>query len=318
MAAASGASSQLLWVAETVWGTPPTTPAMFKLPFVTETLQGNRGSVESQEIRGDRQASVPTQGIPAPGGDINVEWSPNALGFFVHRALGGTVASTGSVDPYTHVIQQSADSELPSMSIEKGFTDIDQYIVYTGARISRLTFNVTPGAIVTGAIGILAREEKAAAATSIQNTTTDIAHIPLDSFTGAITEGGAAIAVVTAIDVTIDNNLAGQNVIMTKLLGALIAGRLRISGTMSAFLEDAALFNKVVNFTSSAIVLTMQNSDSKQIILDLKGVKFAGRTPQIAGEGPVIVPLEFNVFRDATAAKQIEATVVNSQADLTP
>ena len=307
---AVGAKSQLAWVGETTWGVYTGSPQLRLLPFVSETIKSDIGNVENPELRSDRRSSTPIQGNLKPGGDINVAWTANAHGWMVYRALGGSVVTTGT-DPYTHTIQESNSPELKSMTLEKGFLDINQYFKYIGARINRLSFTIAPEANIGGAISIMAKNEQLAA-TSLDNTPTDQAHIPLDSFSGTVTQAAATIATLTEMTLNIDNALAGINVVASQFYGALLAARLKVSGTFSMFFADAIQFNRYRNFTETDFIIKMQDAAANFIQFQMDNVRYMGSTPQVGGEGPVFFSGEFAAYIDTASAKQIEAVVKNN------
>lgn len=311
---AVGSSSYVAYVKETTWKTTPGTPAMRALPIVSESLDSNITSIESAEVRPDRQFAQPIQGNLSPQGDVNVEWNADALGYFLYYTFGTAPVVTGT-GPYTHVIQQTPSVILPSLTIEKGFVDITTYLQYAGARVNRITFAVAPDALVTGAIGFMMANE-VVATTPLDATLTDIDHIPFNSFDGSISEGGGVIGVATKLDLTIENQLNPLKVIGSQFLGALLAQRFKVTGTLEVFFENETLYQKFRNFTESAIVAVLQDQAGSSLTLDLKSVRYTGKTPMIPGEGPVLLSMPFAVHHDTTSGKQVVATVLNNIASL--
>lgn len=313
---AMGSGSQLAWIKETVWGTTPGTPQLRRIPLVSETLQAQINKLQSAEIRPDRQFAHPAQGNVHPQGDVNVEWNAEALGFFFYYLLGATPTITGTTPgPYTHVILQTPNVTLPSVTLEKGFKDINQYYRYTGSRVGRVGFEIRPDAFVTGPIGFQMKDESNAG-TALDATLTDIDHIPFTSFEALLTENAVTLATATMFNLTIDNQLIGINVIGNRFLGALLAQRLMITGQLEAFFANNTMYAKFRNFTASAITMFLEDADSNSILLDIPQIHFEGTTPQIAGEGPVFLPMPFSASHDAVSGQQITVTVVNTQATL--
>lgn len=71
--------SSIGYIAETVWGTTPTTPTLAALRFTKDALAHNKTTVVSEEIRADRQLSDLVQvGVNAAGG-FNFELSYTSL-----------------------------------------------------------------------------------------------------------------------------------------------------------------------------------------------------------------------------------------------
>lgn len=94
MANASGAYAQLNYVTESVWGTTPGTPSMLKVRFTSESIAGSMESIQSQEIRGDRQVPSVSRGAIDVRGAFNYEFSYGAFDDFLAAALFGAWDTT--------------------------------------------------------------------------------------------------------------------------------------------------------------------------------------------------------------------------------
>jgi len=307
---AIGAKSQLTWQAEATWGTAASSINQRLLPFVSETIKADIGIVENPEIRSDRRSATPGQGNLKPGGDINVVWTANSHGWMVYRALGGTVSTTGT-GPFVHTIQEFSSSDLKSMTLEKGFLGIGQYFVYLGARINRISFSVSPESNVTGAIGIMAKNETASG-TSLDATPFDQTHLPLNSFNGSVIQNAITLATMTEMTLNIDNTLAGINVIGSQFYGALLAARLKVTGTFSMFFENLTQYNIFRNFTETDFSLLMADQATNYIQFVMENIRFGGSTPQISGEGPIFFSGDYSAYIDSVSGKQIVAGVKNA------
>lgn len=92
-------------IREASFGVIPTTPAMKNLRVTSSTLQPNIDTVESNELRTDRQIPDQTTVAIKAAGEINFELSFNALDDFFEEALQGAwankpvIANTGAGTP---------------------------------------------------------------------------------------------------------------------------------------------------------------------------------------------------------------------------
>lgn len=97
---ADGSKSVIRYVAETVAGTTPNTPAMITARFTDESLTTNYNSANSDEITESRgvKDSIPVSAERS--GDVNVEWSAETYNDWLESALQNTwsdlVDETGS------------------------------------------------------------------------------------------------------------------------------------------------------------------------------------------------------------------------------
>lgn len=314
---AIGAKTRLAAVPETVWGTTPATPSMILVPYVSESLESNIGIVENNAIRPDRKYFSPGQGNLKPAGDVSVVWSANALGWLILRGVGASATTTGSAGSgFTHTIQETTNVDLPSVTIEKGFLDIGQYIVYKGARINTLTFEMRPESTINGSIGFMAKDE-VSASTQLGNPT-DIAWIPLNSYNGTCLQEAATMANVTEMTLNFNNNLSGTHVLFSRTYGSLLASRFRITGSFGVFFLDLAHFNRYRSFTETNFDITMQDANGHFVQFKIFAARYNGSTPKVNDEGPIFFQGEFSAYVATSGpgnGKQLETIIKNTRTN---
>ena len=80
----------LRYVAESVWGTTPSTPTMQNLNLTSESFKSNINTVTSETLRSDRNVSDITTVGGGASGDMGFELRYGDLDDFIEAALGGT------------------------------------------------------------------------------------------------------------------------------------------------------------------------------------------------------------------------------------
>lgn len=90
MTIATGARHSMAYVAETVYGTIPATPAFKAIRHNGTTLALSKTTYTSAELRADRQITDLRHGTKKVGGDITSEFSGEAFDDFLEAAMGGT------------------------------------------------------------------------------------------------------------------------------------------------------------------------------------------------------------------------------------
>lgn len=301
MAIANGAQHSIGFVAENTYGTTPTAPAFKPFPHTGTTLAMTKDGLESEKLRGDRQVEDFRHGNQSISGDVSSELEYGDLDDILQAVLCGTW--TGDV--------LKAGVTRRSFTIERRFRDlaVPEFHRYTGAEFNAFSLAVSPNAIVTATFGVVGKG-LALATTAIASSTYPAASDvqPFDSFTGSITEGGSAIAVVTSIEMSLENGLEPLFAVGSVTTNRPSIGKSRLTGTMTTYFESKTLYQKFIDETSSSIVLTLVDLDGNSYEFDLPNVKYNSGQPDVSGEGAVTVSMDFIALYDASDASQIVIT----------
>ena len=225
-----------------------------------------------------------------------------------------TVAATA----YTHTFKSGGT--LPSFVVEKGFTDIAQYFLYTGCKVGKMSLNLDPEAVQKISFDFTGKDE-AVATSSYDAVVNDLLK---NSFTGSmiasIKESGSTNDLsgkVTKLDVTLDNSLdtsiyciggGGKR-------SAIPEGLSKVSGTASMIFENVTLYNKAIAGTKTDLVVVIKNGTgtglpgNEQLTVTIPELVFKQETPVISGDKGLMVTLAFEAFyengADATSLKMV-------------
>lgn len=127
-----------------------------------------------------------------------------------------------------------------------------------------------------------------------------------DSFTGVITEGGTTLAVVTGVDLKLDQSANASNVLFDATTQQISLGTVNVSGTLTVRFVDNALKAKFLAGTTSAIILTL-GATSKMYALKMSGVKYTSASTD-SGENELTQSMAFTAIYDATDASSLVIT----------
>lgn len=300
MTIASGSRHEMNYIVESTFGTTPATPAFTPIRHTGSTLGLNKDSFQSAELRSDRQIADFRHGNKQVSGDINFELSYGSLDDLLQAVLCGTWATD---TPGLGTDQLKAGTTRRSFTIERDFSDLTtRYYRYTGCSFNTLSLSVAPNAIVTGTLGIVGQGQDTPASVIITGATygAETTVSPFDSFSGSINEGGSAIAVVTAIDFTLDNGLEPLYVVGSDETLEPSIGRSNVTGTVTAYFEDATLVNKFINETESSLDFTLVDLAGNTYFFDFPRIKYSSGQPDVSDEGPVTITFDFQALLDAT------------------
>lgn len=300
MPIATGAQSRIAYVKEVTFGTTPGTPTMKALRYVSSTLNPDKDTFTTDELRSDRQIASMNHGDQRPRGDIVGEWSYGTFDDLLEAGLFG--AWTANVLK-VGVLQTS-------YTIERGFLDIGKYLRFLGSMVNTIGIEIRPSRPVTITFGIIARETAAVASAQLGTPTAAPTADPFNSFTGTLNEGGTPIATVTALSLSLDNRLEPAFVLMgAGKARQVIAGRSNLTGRISAWFEDEVVLNKFMNETESSISVTLDGPAGDVTIL-VPRIKYTGGGVPTNGEGGLTVDLPFQALRDNTLATNLQITRV--------
>lgn len=380
---ADGSRHSMRLVAEATYGTTPATPPFTPIRHTGTTLGLSKESLQSEEIRNDRQIADFRHGARQVGGDISVELSCFSFDIILEALLGGTwtpVATTGAqslsasvggfaraagsfitdgitngmvitssgfasagnngrfrvttasaltlvvvpLDGQTMAIDVAAAARTlssinaalkagttrRSFTVERFFGDIASvdkpYHRFTGVEFNTMQFAINANAMVTGTFGVVGKDLTtdtaiAAGATYANPTTTS----PLDSFTGTLEENATVIAVITEIQLNLDNGLDPRFVVGSKTTIRPSIGRSNVSGNITAYFENSLLLDKFINETESKIKFTLPDGLGNKINVTLPRLKYNGGQPDVQGDGPITMSLPFQALLDSVTSTNI-------------
>jgi len=301
MPIANGAQHSLHAIAEVTYGTTPTSPTFVPIPHTGTTLAITKDAIESEKLRGDRQVEDLRHGNKSVSGDISAEFEYGAFDSLIEAAFGGT---------WTANVLKSGTTRR-SFTIERKFADLGtpEWHRYTGCEINSMAISAAPNAMVSITFGIVG--QNLSIGTTVLSGATysaDVGNPPYDTYTGTITEGGSSIATVTQIDFTLENGIEPLFAISSPLTNRPAIGKSRLTGTLTAYYDSKALYEKFLNETSSSIVLTLTDLDGSDIIFDFGNVKYNTGQPDVSGEGAVTVSMDFIALYDSGDASQVLIT----------
>ncbi|UIS24743.1 major tail structural protein [Stenotrophomonas phage vB_SmaS-AXL_1] len=305
---ANGSRHSMRYVAETVYGQTPATPAFKPIRHTGTTLGLSKESLQSEEIRDDRQIADFRHGARQVGGDINFELSFESLDDLLEAVTLGSWIADGA--PGGEGDRLKAGTQRRSFTIERFFGDIatvdKPYHRFTGVEMNTLALAISANAMITGTLGTVGSDMSTASAiivgaTYAAPTTTS----PLDSFTGTLNEAGVPIAVITEIQLNLENGLEARFVVGSKKSILPSIGRSNVSGTITAYFENSLLLDKFINETESSIVFELPDGAGNKYVFTLPRIKYNGGQPDVEGEGPITLSMPFQALLDSTTQTNI-------------
>lgn len=298
MTFATGGFHGLRYVAESTWSTTPTTPEMVKLRHKTCSLVLSKETNQSAELRDDRQISDFRHGTQKIEGDIEFELSYGEYDPILEGALFGAWT--------TNVLKVGTTAK--SFTFERAFADIGQYGIFPGCMVKTTKLSVKPNEIVSGTFSLIGKGGSYSSSPLDASPTASQTNLPFDSFTGELSEGGSSIAVVTGLELSLENNLDPAYVVFSNQAAGVIPGRSNLTGTLSAYFENLTLLNKFINETESSLEFTLGNGTTKSYTFLVPRLKYSGGSNPVKDEKGIILEMPFQALYDATTGTNLQIT----------
>jgi hypothetical protein len=296
---ASGSRLQLGYVPEVTPGTTPATPTLKLLRVKSHTLGLERGQMQSAELRGDRQIADFRLGMRSVKGDIDCEFSATTFDDMIEAAMGGTWT--------TNVLK--AGTLLRSFSIEAGHLDISQYRLFKGCMVDKLSLGIKPNSIMDMKMSILGMDEAVSSTTAASATTAAGTSSPVDGNNPLciIQEGGTALAIITGVDLTLENSSKALDAIGSNKAAGITMGRSKLTGTVTAYVPDMTLYSKYVNETNSTLSVAVSDGTHSYTFLIPK-LKYTGAKIDVSNEDALVQTLPFIGLYDPTTGTNLQIT----------
>ena len=276
MGLANGSAVQTYYVEE-VAGVIPAAPEWKVVRFVSSGLTPNINQIDTAEMNQIRQQQASRGGTYSVAGDIAVELSFSSFDDLIQAAMQGTwtanVLKIGKVER--------------SFAILERHTDIGVDYVYHGCRVGKMSIKSplnAPVGVTFSMLGTKAEKYTVpVGSTYLPATATDI----MITTNLELTEGGVAMAYGTEWSVDLDNGMEALFALGSREAFDISNGVAKVTGSMSAYLVDAVLWDKVLNETSTSHKIKFtEGADS--YTLELPKVRYTQGQKQTSGPGAII------------------------------
>lgn len=293
-----GSQHVLAYVAESTYGTTPTTPAMIEQRHTSCDLRLEKDQFVSRELSSLRQVKDVRHGTKRVTGGFGFELSDNCVDDFLEALLGGTWGS--------NILK--VGNTRRAFTFERQYTDVaSTFQRFTGCEINTLNLQVRPNDIVRGTFGVVGQAMAKATSALDASLTAAPTGAVMDSLTGTISEGGSAIATVTAIDLSVSNDIVPRYVVGSALTLRPGIGQIQVTGQLTAYFEDATLLDKFITETNTTLDVQFSDGTNTLAVALARMNYTSGETPA-PDAGPITQVLQFRAVYDASDATCIKFT----------
>lgn len=299
MAFSQGSRSRLSRIKEITFGTTPG-GSLTRLAYTSHDLDLTKELVSGNDIQPDRMPRVSRHGHRAVGGSLNFDLRADDYDDILASVLGGTWDTSPSSSPD----ELKPGTNVDTYTFEDYAADINQTLVYTGCGISSLEVSIKPNQMISCTAGIVGRTRTVGALGN--SITTESDNQPFDSYSGAleIADSGSSlssIATITGVDFSINNGLSQAMVLGTDIAPCLFTDRMVITGSITAYFEDASLINRFENETETAFKVAVNDpTGGNEYSFFFPKAKFNGASIPVSDGSARIVTIPFEAIHDST------------------
>jgi hypothetical protein len=283
------------------------------LEFVNEGVKATRPRIDRTGLRAGRRTLTGwAPGNTGAGGSVSFEMVPQSTASLLKLCIGGVVTSGSG--PYTHTI---TPGDLKTFTAQFGKPDTGGVVRpfdYVGSMIEswKISCDATgDGSMLMFEAAFQAFEERLAEVLATPSYPTITSWTSVQA---SLTIAGSAYCVDSF-------EIAGENALRVNYEAcAATAGKPNItengrrvySGTLVSDFKDLTAYNRFVNGTEAALVITVNAGASAQLTIT-SNVRFDGETPNVTGPDVLKQSLPF-VCVGTTDAAVLTAVVINGDS----
>ena len=291
---AQGSRSSLSYITESTFGVTPSGNFQ-NLPFTSHGLNLTKDLVAGTDIQADRMPRHERHGNKQSAGDIVCDLRGGDFDLFIESAM------LGAFDVLDGSLLVGTTPKF--FSIEDYSADIDQARLFTGQTVSTMGISIAPNQMVTTTFGMVGKGMTIGATEKTQDAASS--NSPFDAYSGDLKIGNdvgslASSAIITAIDFNVSNSFAPTFVVGSDETPALEVGRAEITGSFSAYFEDATLITRFLNETESAIEVSVTDAASPINSYAFTFPRVKINSAEVGVDGPTsrVINLSFTALYD--------------------
>ncbi len=272
--------------------------AWIPLRLITNGLSQSVEELESDEMLPGRHQPESRSGVSSVAGDLEAELTYGTFDMLLEAAFHGTwtanVLKTGST--------------RRKFAILKHNEDIGRWLIYRGCEVGSVAIDCP----LQGKIGItfsmIGTKEEAYVFDGVTESIADPTEtVMMTTFEGSLTEGGTGLNHATALNLSLDNGMEAIYRLFSRDAYDIKLGRINVSGSLSAYIEDNRLKDKYLGETKTPLVLTLTDGENSYQI-SMTQAKLTTSSEEGSGDDPIIQSYDFRAFNDQAVDTEITIT----------
>jgi hypothetical protein len=192
-------------------------------------------------------------------------------------------------------------------TIQRAFEDVGLYEHYIGCAVSSLNLTIQPNQMVAGSFSIAAKDMTAdESALDASPAAAPASDVMSGIDVGCIMEGGAAMANISGLNLSIEGAAAAKPVVGSNSAGFMAwTDAFRVSGSLDAYFENNAFMNKFLNETESSLRVVLQDPDGAILGFELPRIKYTGASRPTSARDSIVQSAQIKALYDGAEGSTI-------------
>lgn len=208
-----------------------------------------------------------------------------------------------------------------SFYFEHWYSDISQSEQFSGCKVNQMNLSLPPTGMATIDLQFLGKDLDTGTSAYFTSPTAETATGVMAAVNGALYVDGAAVALLTGLTINGSGNMSGTPVAGSNTYPDIFEGRVKVSGQMTVYFQDATFRDLFVNETEASLVavLTADNTATADFLsLILPRIKVGGAAKDDP-EGGIVQTLPFTALLNknggtSTSSEKTTIAIQDSQA----
>jgi hypothetical protein len=228
----------------------------------------------------------------------------------------GTASSVTLTAPGKQTFVPATAHTDDSYTVEEFYADIAQSEVYTGMKVNSLAVQLPATGLTTVDVGFAGKDLTQSGTT--QYFTTPTAQGTTGIFAavnGVMLVDGAPVALITSADFSVERATENATVVGSNSIADIFTGRIRVTGNLSIYFENATFRNYFSAETPVSIVLSVtadNTATANFITFTLPKVKLGSFTKD-DGELGIVASTSFQALLNDVTTAGLAATTIQIQ-----
>lgn len=202
----------------------------------------------------------------------------------------------------------SNGTTLQPFSIEKQMTDVGQYHTFRGMNVSKFSTSFASKSLTSGTFTFLGKDMQVGTSTKLNASVTPSKTYDIQNGVrglGQLWEGGVPLTStsIKTLSLDIDSALRAQDAAGVLGLVGVGIGTFKVTGKISVYFADGALFNKFLNDTPTMFVVSTQDTSGNGYVITVpKAVLSNGQVVAGGQDTDMMAEFDFTALSDKANA----------------